>query len=296
MVVENYILKELKEFFPNGEESPNGTNPFDFIVRNEDNKIICYFVFKSFYNENEEKHNLKEYATQLSNISTNEPIVVIRQTKDSQLEFGILCYWEYGHYIFNRDIKWRNLCEENVEWLRIQIRAKRMVIRFLPEKYFRVVKTINLMSSSLVDAEIVYLRKLEKETYKMNTKLPMDDLERFNRLLTGTPEEKYPNDELDRQILKSVQRYYPSARVKSRLLLFETELMNLRLYKDKISQKERITFENPNHENREITLECYYYPNFRYIRNKPKYGNVQTIPINNIGLCEMYEPLSALNI
>ena len=185
---------------------------------------------------------------------------------------------------------------ETLEWLRVQLRAKRMTIRLLPDKFFRFLKIIRLNATTLTDAEIVYFRRLS-DTYKMRTKLPLTDIERFNRSLKGTPEDEYPKDELDDLILKNVQKYYPSASVKTRSLLCETELLDLRLYKDKWCSKDFLVFKDIFGDISKIILECYYYPNFRYINTKPVVSNnMDIVSINARRICESYEPLSSLNI
>jgi len=50
----------------------------------------------------------------------------------------------------------------------------------------------------------------------------------FHRMISGIPEDEYPNDILDEVILKGVDSVYPNPRRKSQVLLLNTELMDLK--------------------------------------------------------------------
>lgn len=296
MIIESNILLELKRYFHRVETITTNILPFDFIVYTQEGEMLCYIIIKCTLNQQLNSDYIKNIANKIQDANKEQVPVLLLRNEDEKISMGILCYWEYGRYIYNKeDIHWFTFEKDDIELLQIQLNARRMKIKWLPDNFFRIVKTIRLNATTLVDAEIVYLRRFT-ETYKMRTKLPMTDIERFNRLLTGTPESEYPNDELDKLILKNMQRYYPSATVKSKSLLFETELLNLRLYKDKLCKKSVLGFMDIYRNMGQIELECYYYPNFRYIRNKPTTGNVEILNIKNLNLCHTYEPLSAMNI
>ena len=293
MAEEKRILNELKRFFGDSVIEPEDKMPFDYIIKAEGSTILCYVVIKG--QDIEDDKYLIDIAKRIRDYATNEvPVVLIKDIK-GDLMVGLLCYWEYGRYMYNRDINWRPLDYETIDWLQVQLRAKRMNIRLLPDKFFRFIKTIRLNVTMLTDAEIVYFRRVT-EKYRMQPDTSITDIERFNRLLKGTPEEEFPKDELDELILKKVQEYYPSASIKTRSMLCETELLDLRLYKDKLCNRDFLTFKDVYGNISRIALECYYYPNFRYIRNKPMVSDMDIVAIKDRNLCESYEPLSALNI
>ena len=293
----NDILLEINTCFPSVKECEGGSLPFDYVVPDAENNIEIGIIVKSNSGQEEKKFIKDVVADKIRNIAVRvDTILGVRINKNDQIEFGIVCYTEFNQVIYNKNIKWRVFSPENFEWLLMQLHAKRMNITSLPMKYFRVVKTIKLQSANLIDAEVVYFRKLDAENYKMSTRPQMDYLERFHRLLKGTPEEEYPKDELDILILKNIQKYYPAASVTSRLLLFGTELLDLRRYKDKQCETGKLSFMDAGGKSCDIELECYYYPNFRQMDKKPKLGSPYSINISAIDLCKTYEPLSALNV
>ena len=62
----------------------------------------------------------------------------------------------------------------------------------------------------------------------MKQKEVRSEQERFQRMLTGIPEEEYPRDLLDEVILKGVEKVFPHPVVKSQILLLNIELQDLR--------------------------------------------------------------------
>lgn len=59
----------------------------------------------------------------------------------------------------------------------------------------------------------------------------VDERQRIERMIKGTPEKEYPTDDLDRMIFEAIDSKYKGAKVKSKLLLFSTELDELQYYK-----------------------------------------------------------------
>ncbi len=294
-----YILSELHQYFKLV-SAVSDKYPFDYVVCDDDKKPKFFIDVKYYASSVEEKDSIGWLKRDIDSVQMpNVPIIVLRIAKDTQIEFGIATYKEYGHFVYNKNINWRPLDADGVKWLNIQLEAKRMRIKLLPEPYWRVIKKIQLNSTMLVEAEIVYLRMMQKEReYIMKTKFPMDDQERFNRLIHGTPENEYPKDELDEAILKEVQRYYPSASVKSSLLLFETEMLDFRNYKDKQCKTGKIKIKYPDKRSEEIKIESYYYPNFRYIKNNPQImlDGIESIFVSDTMIFNTYQPLSTLNV
>ena len=57
----------------------------------------------------------------------------------------------------------------------------------------------------------------------------VNEKEKMKRLLFGIPEEEYQSDILDDLILHGVQRSYPDAKMKSRLILFSSEINDIQI-------------------------------------------------------------------
>lgn len=199
--------------------------------------------------------------------------VLIATLEGNKCQFGFLIYWDFDKCYTNHHINWRNLDDETFCWLKIQLKARRQRIAQLPENYIRVIKTIQLNSKDLVDGEIIYLRKFNAaENYVMKTSPELTNQDRFNRLLTGTPEDEYPDDKLDRLILANIQTAYPEATKYSKVLLFDVDLLDFRHKKDKRMERYSIYCVSIKHDgfgnilgqgnaDFKIDLEMYYYPN-----------------------------------
>lgn len=209
------------------------------------------------------------------------PLLIVTM-EGNKCQFGFLIYWDFDKCYANKHLNWRNLDDGALCWLKIQLKAHRQRIAQLPENYIRVIKAIHLNNKDLVDGEIIYLRKFNvAENYIMKTSPVLSEQERFNRLITGTPEGDYPDDELDRFILTNIQATYPEATKQSKILLFDVDLLNFRHLKEKQINRYSIHGVSIKYDhsgyilgqgrgNLRIDLEMYYYPNvFRSFRTHP---------------------------
>lgn len=272
------------------------------LYRKEDQQLLCFAIYKENKPDKDTFNKLQDgiYSEVAREICINVPIVCFVQSGQYDYEFGILLYWDYNRCYENKDINWRTIAPISMEWLCMQCSACRMRISPVQERYQRVIKTIELNSSHFIEAEIIYMRQLS-ETYKMKPHKEYTAEERFNRILRGTPQNEYPNDELDEYILENIRDNYPSADIKSKLLLFDVDLLNLRQKKDKKYHPEIWTiFRGGYYPKREITLEVYYYPNWKNISSKPVIKNYNNIVLNFDKLDNLitntYYPLSEINI
>ena len=233
------------------------------------------------------------------------PLIVIVPRRN-ELFFGILLYWDYDKCYNNQNIKWRPLNADTVRWLELQLQAHRQRIAQLPEDYLRIVKTISLNCQELVEAEMIYLRKFSN-IYHMSTPPILTEQERFNRLLTGTPEDEYPNDNLDKLLINHIRTQYPEATVKSSILLFDVDLIKFRQKMDKRIYSQTIHMLPIRYNNNgliigrgNIVIENYYYPNvFRRFGLRPLSEIVEIdeqMAQEYQSLLTTYEPFSAINI
>ena len=259
MAEENQILSKLSDSF-DYVQCPQGI-PCDYAAWTKNQRDQFYIIIKSTKPTIIElKKIYDEVILAIKNKQIDiKPVVVFIQ-EDDNLQFGIIIYWDDKKPYLNKDVLWRTWNEKNAEWFNIQIHARRMQIDFLPNEYLRVLKIIELNDDKIIDGRYVYLRNFT-DNYKMKTPPVQTDEERFHRLLNGTPEEEYPADELDDIIYNRVKEVYPLATKKSGLLLFHTDLVELRLYKDysvkyaSLNLMRRYAADQLN----PIDLECYYH-------------------------------------
>ena len=185
--------------------------------------------------------NLSDLANEVkqldfTNSQYRHPIIALfveESTENAKVAF--LVGWKFGSPRIYKNFELRNLTPKTGSQCLQIIKSMDEVIRVLSTDNLMVLKRISF-SRKLHDdreqkAEILYLRKLSS-TYRMDQKEIVDEKERFERLLKGTPEEEYPKDELDRIILEAVKCQFKNAIVHSKLILFSTDLDELQMYKN----------------------------------------------------------------
>ena len=160
-------------------------------------------------------------------------LVVDEPTESAKIAF--LVGWRFGKPRIYKNFELRNLNQKTADICLQIIKSMDDVIRILSVDDLNVLKKITfskkLSDNRVQQAEILYLRKLSS-TYRMNQKEVVEEKERFERLLKGTPEEEYPQDELDMLIFESVKKQFKNAKVRSKLMLLSTELDDLQFYRD----------------------------------------------------------------
>lgn len=164
------------------------------------------------------------------------PIILMVVDEPSEsAKIAFLVGWRFGIPRIYKNFELRNLNQRNADICLQLIKSMDNVIRFLSTEDLNVLKRITfskkLRDNRVQQAEILYLRKLSA-TYRMSQKEVVDEKERFDRLLNGTPENEYPQDELDNIIYGAVKAQFKNAKVRSNLLLFSTELDDLQRYRD----------------------------------------------------------------
>lgn len=211
------------------------------------------------------KFKYQQINSEISSGSIANAPIVLFSNINNILHFGILAYMDNSRYVRNSNINWHKLTDKNVKLLNVFLHIKRGTTSSLPMDFVRVKKTITLNSEQVPEAEIIYFRKFSSEYKMMQQYNTYED--RFNRLLYGIPQNEYPEDDLDKEILKEIRKTYPHATIKSSLLLFDIELMDLLIEKEKLCKKIPLRFHTLSNSNLyETQLECYYYPNrFRQI-------------------------------
>lgn len=312
-MLDNLIIEHTRHFFediislpPNALFDGVGTTKSDH----------CSFLIQ-YVKQKEEivRHGTTYLNAVYSLVSQNKieqlPVVVIVSRDNGKYEFGVLIYWDYDRCYLNKNIKWRELNEKNVSWLEIQVRMQHQHIRVLDNQYIRVIKTIDLNTTDLHDASVIYLRKFH-DNYWMKTPPIQTEEERFHRILNGTPEDEYPEDDIDIIIFEKIKSIYPLAECKSSLLLTDTDLAKYRHLSDKIKDATQsicitaLRYDSfgmvigQGEENFSFPIEYYYYPNLFKNTCLRKFDQCLIVEETKAkeykNLQNTYEPISELNI
>lgn len=304
----NEILRLLNSWFVNA-SCVQGSVPYLFLAYTHQLQYPFFIYYGDSPNPNQETLNgLMRELRQAANRDEDSqyPLIMIHPRNHIYM-VGVMMFWDFNRLYNNNNINWQQLRPNTISWLEMQIGARRMHINSVPMEYVGVFKTITLNTGDLIEAQIKYWRKFT-ESYKMTPYQPKDEQERFNRLLNGTPENEYPSDMLDEQILQQVRSIYPEAEMKSKILLFDTDLLNIRMLKDKLfrSLNFRTCFQdlnaaNPVYEEFQLELECYYYPNFIKQSHFKQLGQCTLITLKEFKEIKQlynttYQPISYFNI
>lgn len=143
---------------------------------------------------------------------------------------ALIVEWRFNTPLLNKQINFIPLDTDHWPIILDNIKAADSVIRVLNETNCLVVKHIRFSYPSpsyTGRAQIVYLRTFRPD-YTMAPKEYNTAQEQFELYLNGIPEENYPCDEIDRLILSAVRSSYGDAETRSSLLIFSTELDDLR--------------------------------------------------------------------
>lgn len=160
-------------------------------------------------------------------------IPVILALYDDQLgsvELGIAVSWRINSPVVDKNMKFIELNQDTADAILDNIKASDSVIRMLSDTNCKVVKRINFripFDKLKIACHIIYLRDFSP-AYKMNCRKPQNKQEEMNRFLYGIPQDEYPNDPMDEMILDAIKNKYVDAECRSSLLLFSTELRDLK--------------------------------------------------------------------
>lgn len=218
----------------------SNTKVIDWLVTYNDGTDLKFgVIIKKVGSKNTPE--LSDLADEVNHLNFNDskyrhPIIALfieESTENAKVAF--LVGWRFGSPRIYKNFELRNLTPKTGGQCLQIIKSMDEVIRVLSTDDLKVLKRITF-SRKLHDdreqkAEILYLRKMSS-TYRMNQKEVVDEKERFERLLKGTPEEEYPKDELDRIVLEAVKCQFKNAKVHSKLILFSTDLDDLQMYKN----------------------------------------------------------------
>lgn len=150
--------------------------------------------------------------------------------EDESVKIGFLLGWQYGKARIYRKPSMVDLNTGNADKILDLVKSMDETIRLLSEHGMKVVKRIQIehqnVNGRLSFGDVVYLRDFTQD-YKMHPKEVVNERERMDRMIHGTPQNEYPDDELDIAIFEKIQERFPGSRKYSDLILFSAELRNL---------------------------------------------------------------------
>lgn len=162
------------------------------------------------------------------------PLYIAFYDEVQGLMIGSFVNWDFSESRIVKQPQLYLLTKDNIDRLFNAIRSQDHQIRLLRNNTMMVVKTIKLgidRRGFKCNAEMAYLRDFTP-WYKMNPKDVTDQRERMFRNWNGQPQDEYPHDFLDDNILEAVRQIYPDADVHNSLLITSTEYRMLLRYRN----------------------------------------------------------------
>lgn len=217
-------------------------NPYyDLFIEDKSNGLS--FGVKVVSENYEESDEFKQdYLSLLKSINRQNyspfvPIALLSIEEETELgKCGTILSIRWTGVTVNYPPKMKDLNSENFVSIMNDINTSDYIIRSLYDDSLGVLKTISFklpnnstnIQGGNIFGKIVYKRSFT-QYYKMNSPEIIDDKERFQRLLHGTPQQEYPEDRLDKLIYDAVSEHFMDVRINNSLFLFNTELRDLKL-------------------------------------------------------------------
>lgn len=218
----------------------------------------------------------------------NIPVVLAVYNETAQtISMGLALSWRHHAPVVVDHVDLKVLTKESSEEILNEIAIADKTIRMLPNTYCRVVKKIkfNLKYDKIdIPASVVYLRDLST-TYRMNCRTPQNLQEEISRYIFGIPQDEYPNDELDDAILAAIKTKYKNAEPESSLMLFNTELRDLRAKLENMEHFDAyimFTETLPSGQIQGVSLECDAYIEFRMGNKEPEVNYQKSVGLNKL--------------
>lgn len=208
---------------------------YDLVVEEKQSGLVFGVkVGKMDYPSTEEYKKYLDLLEQSKYLLKEERLPIILMCADKETEeikFGYQLTWERYRASIQTKVTLRDITPDTWDEMVANLKEMDRVIRVLDNEKISIVKRIEvekkMQGGGIAHAEIIYLRRFTDQ-YKMQTKEVKTEQEKFQRMVTGIPEEEYPNDILDDVILKGIDSVFPNPRKKSYILLLNTELMDLK--------------------------------------------------------------------
>lgn len=232
--IEELVKNKIKECWNNASIMDIETLICDMIVEIPDSELKFAIEVKTvsaYTNVNRQELKNRIARAVYRQGAPNIPIILALVNEDSaSVNIGIALQWRFHTPIIEDDIRFVELMPENADVILDNIKAADTVIRALSNTNLKVVKKISFsieQGGLNHQGYIVYLRDLS-QGYRMNCKTSDNQQEEFDRFLNGIPENEYPRDIVDEKILEAVTEKYHDSKIKSSLLVFSTELRDLK--------------------------------------------------------------------
>lgn len=236
--------------------------------------------------------NLSTFMKEFEHI----PIVLMCVNESTEeARMGIVLGWKYLNPVIYKRVSLKNINVQN--WLIFEdhIKAMDSVIRVFSKRVISIIKRIIINKVDNHErnytAEIIYLRTFFNE-YKMQQKEIVDEKEDFRRNIYGIPENEFPSDILDKDLLEVVQQEYPTAKVKSSLMLDNFALRDFEQEIKKFHFHNTVTFIlEPDAKEFEQMKDYLYFLKFQFnlyvssLKEKELFGDMylsKNIPLNEL--------------
>jgi hypothetical protein len=241
--MEQYNAKDvIHDFWGDGNVKPLVTKISDFVIYCPNEEMFFAAKVLPMAVSIDE---LNSYIAQVSSSillrgAPKLPVVIIKVNEvTGEAELGVVLYYQYGTPTIEKRIRFMPMNEENRGRLMDELKTADSVIRFLEIANCKVIKTIHMpviQNGHEYRARLVYARDLSL-SYRMKSHGEMTDVDRFEYILKGIPEDDYPMDKLDEGMLESTKKQgYVNAFMESHLLLFSSELRDLKRVYDRPSE------------------------------------------------------------
>lgn len=226
----NYLLSRLD---PNLEVSILPTDFSDLMVTEKTTGLR--FIVEVKRNDISQEA-LIEYLNRVAEIVSDQgmpklPLILILLNEEAQLmKAAIVVESHFGMPIVNWDINFKELTSESWPLFFDTIKSADSTIRVLTDINFRILKRISFNYEGEYHegtGHLLYLRRFRHD-YRLTPREVNSRQQQFELYLNGIPEEYYPSDDIDHMILDAVSNRYQVAKVRSSLLMLNTELRDLR--------------------------------------------------------------------
>ena len=227
----------LYRYFPNIKIEVTYLSICDLIISFEDGAVCGISVKLSTYRQSKLFKKTSDYLGKLdfSNVEYRIPVLLLCVNESAETAtFTPLIGWSHGRAeIYTNGVQ-KLLTEESSKQFSLYVHTMSDIISFLDVNHWNVLKKIRIETQTrdgnAIPAEIVYLRNFSN-SYKMRNSHIVDEKISVDRLLNGIPQDDYPNDILDDCILKAIEPYFVNISVQSSLILLNSDVKQLQIYK-----------------------------------------------------------------
>lgn len=231
--MEEYVMQLFSGLEPRLEIQHFPGNISNYILIDTSGEPLCVFQIKP---ANISKDELIAYLDSVAETVSDQgapklPLVLMLVDELGQsVKAALVVENHFGMPLVNNEINFKQINEENWPLIYDTIKSASNTIRVLEYSNCKIVKRITFQypgEHHEGTGHMLYLRHFRQD-YRMRPREYSNRQQQFELYLKGIPEEDYPKDEVDELILHSIQSCYQGAKMKSSLLLLNTELRDFR--------------------------------------------------------------------